>query len=253
MALQVLGLWGPHARGCWSWASPGFGVPLRPSSLVATRGTEPALFGTSAKPELVVSYVGKVGARRGCGRGGFRPGSCCLARIHPASATGPSPSSGQSGECCALLGGWSRHHPGRPVQAVATSFGTSWEPVPPWPARTGPNAGALATSPGLQRPPLPRLRPARLALCSPTQGLPPPQRPVLAGRAGGQPDPHSPAVLGPGRSAPRLQTATVCLRPRGAGQSAEHQLPHGKPVRYPPSQPAPGAEWGLGTHWGTDE
>lgn len=93
--LQVLGPWGPQARGHWSWASPGFGALLCPSSLVAIRGTESALFGTPAKPELAVSYVGKVRARRGCGRGSFRPGSCCLARIHPTSAIGPSPSSGR--------------------------------------------------------------------------------------------------------------------------------------------------------------
>lgn len=48
--------------------------------------------------------------------------------------------------------------------------------------------------------------------------------------------PSRSAVLGPGPSAQRRQTATVCLRLRGAGRPAGQQLPHGKPVRCPRSQ-----------------
>lgn len=80
----------PHGTG--KWASPSWTqdatasrTALCSSSPMAIQGPELALSEGSAEPPLalVVSCICKVRALRGCGRGSFRLGSCCWARIHP--------------------------------------------------------------------------------------------------------------------------------------------------------------------------
>lgn len=145
-----------------------------------------------------VSCVCRARALRGCGRGSFRPWASW--QLFPGKNPPPPlplvllPLLSRVGSDACSQGAGPFHPPGFPCGGHAHQLRG-----PSWPA---PHRAALSLCCG---PPCSSCSVTYPVCCqlgwpsfSPTQGLSPPQCPILAGRAGGHTGPGSPSILSPG-------------------------------------------------------